>query len=272
MRFRRLLLPVSILILVSGLVLFGITMVRETHTSRSASWYNGPAQTGEFGYGGATFPLRDNEQSIIGTTGIGDLIILTTPYHNFSDYVCHQLPVQQEAYGLTYPDCNHFGGGHFNVTILYSYLQTHQSQIAYSQTIVNQNITLGSVGYHPATPAEVTIILAYVGRGWVREYGYTSTTNTTLTYPLIGYTEHSGTLLTLPNISLGLIASGVTGLIAFVITRPKPEPPSGSLAYHGSTTQRCPSCGQESLFFADKCLHCGTDLREQASRVELASH
>ena len=93
---------------------------------------------------------------------MADLMILTTPWKDFNNWVCNQLPIQQLAYGLTW-SCAHFGGGaYFNITILYAYLQTHQSQIAYSQTIVDQNITLSSIGYHVTSPTQVTIVLAHL--------------------------------------------------------------------------------------------------------------
>ncbi len=142
MRFRRVLFGLAILILVSGILLFAITIFHETHTSTSISTFKGDLLPGGFGYGPATFPLDSSTQSIIGTSGIADLIILTTPWKDFNNWVCNQLPAQQLAYGLTWSCANFGGGAYFNLTLLYTYLQTHQSQIAYSQTIVERPGTI----------------------------------------------------------------------------------------------------------------------------------
>jgi hypothetical protein len=267
LRFRKPLLILAIIILVSGLLLFAVSTVRETHTSTQSSWYNAPAQAGTFSYGGATLPLGNSRQTIIGTSGIADLIILAMPYQNFSDWVCHFVPSYD-----TYSRCVRFGGDRLNVTILYSYLQTHQSQIAYSQTIVDENITLDSIAYHVINPTDVTLILAYLGSGWVREYGRTTVSNETISYPLIGYTERPGTSWTLPNISLGLIISGIAGIVAVALLWSRFEPPRTTAAYQGTTMQACPHCGGENLFFAKKCQHCGRTLHEEMPKAELVSH
>ncbi len=92
LRFRRVLFGLAILILVSGILLFAITIFHETHTSTSISTFKGDLLPGGFGYGPATFPLDSSTQSIIGTSGIADLIILTTPWKDFNNWVCNQLP------------------------------------------------------------------------------------------------------------------------------------------------------------------------------------
>src|SRR6266566_5066075 len=91
MKFRTVLLGLAILILVSGSFIFAITIVRETHTSTQTSTFNGDLLAGGFGYGPATFPLDSSTQSIIGTSGMADLIILTTPWKDFNNWVCNQL-------------------------------------------------------------------------------------------------------------------------------------------------------------------------------------
>src|SRR2546427_9128700 len=124
---------------------------------------------------------------------MADLMILTTPWKDFNNWVCNQLPIQQLAYGLTW-SCAHFGGGaYFNITILYAYLQTHQSQIAYSQTIVDQNITLSSIASHVTKPTDDTVVMAHLGTSPTKEFYQTPVTNQTTSYPLLGYSEKSGT-------------------------------------------------------------------------------
>jgi hypothetical protein len=267
LRFRKPLLVLAIVTLVSGLLLFAVSTVRETHTSTQFFSYKAAAQAGTFSYGGATLPLGNSRQIIIGTSGIADLIILANAYQNFSDWVCHFVPSYD-----TYSRCVNFGGDRLNVTILYSYLQTHQSQIAYSQTIVDENITLDSIAYHVINPTDVTLILAYLGSGWVTEYGRTTVSNQTVSYPLIGYTERPGTSRTLPNISLGLILSGIAGIVAVASLWSRFEPPRTTATYQGTTMQACPHCGGENMFFAKKCQHCGRILHEEIPRAELVSH
>ena len=150
------------------------------------------------------------------------MIILTIPYLDFSDWVCNFVPSP-----YTYSGCVSFGDYDFNVTVLNSYLETHQSQIAYSQTIVDENITFSSISYHVATPTSVTLVLAYLAYGWVREYGQTTITNETVSYPLIGYTEPHGTSWTLSNISLGLVISSTAGVIVVALLWSKFEAKSG---------------------------------------------
>lgn len=267
LQIRRMILGAAILVSLSGILLFAISTAREVHTSAQTSWYSAPVQAGTFSYGAATLPLSNpSRETIIGTTGIADLIILTTAYQNFSEWVCHFVPPSD-----TYSRCVSFGGNYFNVTILYSYLQTHQSQIAYSQTIVSENITLSSIDYHVSSPTSVTIVLAHIGSGWVRDYGQTRVTNQTVSYPLIGYTERSGTSWTLSNVSGVLIISGSAGLIITLVRsksqsllEPRPDP--------GAVLRECPDCGRNNLYFGQECHHCGGILQKEMRRVEAASH
>ena len=263
LRFRRILLTGTILVLISGLFLFAISTVRENHASSQTSWYNAPVQSGTFSYGGVTLPLNPSTTTIVGTSGIADLMILTIPYQNFSEWVCHFVPSSD-----TYSRCVPYGGNYFNITVLYSYLQTNQSQLAYSQTIVNENITLGSIAYHVTNPTSVTIVLAHMGSGWVRDYGQTTITNQTVSYPLIGYTERYGTPSILTGVYLGLIISGTAGL---ALLRSKFEPSHQVEPSQGTTIQACPQCGGQNLFFAKQCTHCGKPLGYEVTRAELVS-
>jgi hypothetical protein len=271
LRLRRVLFGLAILILVSGIFIFAITTVRETHTSTSTGFFWGEIPGGGFGYGGATLPLNDSYQSIIGTSGIADLIILTTPLKDFNNWVCDQLPVPPSTHGFIW-SCANFGGGiYFNITILYSYLQTHRTQIAYSQTIVDQNITLSSIAYHVDRPTDVTIVLAHFGSSPTREFYQQTVTHQAIGYPLIGYTESPRTLFTLPNISMGLIAIGAASLVILSMAQLRLHPSSISVQYKGSALGKCPRCGGENLFFAEKCRHCGRTLHETAPMMEARS-
>jgi hypothetical protein len=260
LRIRRPLLGLAISILATGIFLFAITNVRETHSSSTRSFSNGPSFG--FEYSGETLTPDNPPQVIVGTTGIGDLIILRTPFRDFSSWVCHQLP------GYTW-DCASFGGGNgFNMTILDSYLQTHQSQIAYSKTIVDQNVTLD---YRVTTRTDVTIVLAHLGSDWARDYWQFTKSNQTLTYPLIGYSERPGTTWNLTNISLGLVAAGTASLLA-TLMQFKADSPRETEVYQGPAMRKCPGCGHENLFFAEKCQHCGSILRDTKLRVETPLH
>ncbi len=257
MRFRRVLLGLAILILVSGLFLFAITTVRETRTSGGTSLSNGPVLGGGFSYSGVTEAYNTPPQIVVGTSGVADLMILTTPWRDFNSWVCHHMPTPQLAPGFTW-SCESFGGGSgFNITILDSYLQTNQSKIAYSQTIVDQNVSLASLAYHVTSWSDVTIILVQLGSGWTSDYWQMTVTNQTTSYPLTGYIERAGTIFTLPNISIGLIAAGAASLVVLSVTQFRLHPPRRSEQRQGSNTGKCPACGGENLFFADKCRHCG---------------
>jgi len=274
LRFRGILLGLAILVLVSGLLLFAITTVRETHTSSRSSSSNGPLPGGTFSYGATTLTPNTapgvTEESIIGTTGTADLMILAS--NEFNSWVCNQLS-GAGSLGEPTSDCIRFGGPNIvNITILESYLQTHQSQIVYSQTIADQNITLSSLAYHVTTPTNVTIVIAELGTSkTTRDYFQTTITNQTTSYPLIGYTEQSGTFWSLPNLSLGVMATGAA-LLAIGLVWPRiqvPHPSTRSSApNHGRTTLKCPGCGGENLFFAERCRQCGRILHETPPMME----
>lgn len=275
MRFQRIFLGLAILILISGLSVFAISTFQEVRSSTHTSTFNGVVESQQFSYGPLP-PSGSPQVTILGTTGVGELIVLLTSFQDFNNWVCHQLPTQQLSYGLTYPDCSHFGGGYFNNTLLYSYLQTHSSQIAYSQTVVDENITVSSINYHVSTWTDATLVFAHMGSGLVRDFGLTSVTNRTTNYPLIGYNEPTGTIWGLSNISLGLIAGGIgllaAGLLAATMASSKLELTREQGLRRGPATQKCPQCGNENLFFAPKCLHCGNMLPKEEAKMELASH
>ncbi len=268
-RIRRLLLGVAIFGLTTGLFLFAnVTIIpRETHSfgSSSSSIWRGPGQV--FGYFGETLTPNNPPRVIVGTTGTADLIILRTPWRDFNSWVCHHLPVPHLIPGATW-DCDHFGGGYSNTTILDSYLQTHRSEIAYSQTIVNQNVTLD---YRVTTPTDVTIVLAQLGPGVTRDFWQVTKSNQTLSYPLIRYTECPGTAWNLTNISLGLVAASTTALLV-ALMRFKSDSPLKSKSYQGPAMQKCPACDHEILFFTGKCANCGSILGGERLRVEASMH
>ncbi len=215
----------------------------------------------EFGYIGRTLTPDNPPQIIIGTNGTADLIILKTPGYDFTNWISQQPQISGSI-----SDCpTRF---FFNVTTLASYLRTHQAQIAYSQTIVDPNVT---VDYPLTKPTNVTIAWAHMGSGWTRDYWSTTMTNRTLTYPLLGYTERPGTAWSLPNISLGLLAAGIVSLVVVVIEL-KPDELLQWKPVRGPApvTRECPECGRQNLFFAEKCLHCGSILHNE--RVESPWH
>ena len=267
MRLRRVLFGLAILVLVSGIFLFAITTVRQTRTSGGTSFSNGPVRGGGFGYSGITESYNTPPQIIVGTSGIADLMILTTPWRDFNSWVCHHMPTPQLAPGYTW-NCASFGGGdNFNLTILNSYLQTNQSRIAYSRTIVDQNVSLTSLAFHVTSWTDVTIVLIQLGSGWTRDYWQTTVTNQTTSYPLLGYIEGSGTIFTLPNVSIGLITVGAASLVILSLLQLRLHPSSRSVRNKGSAG-KCPECGGENLFFAEKCRHCGRTLHETPPMVE----
>jgi hypothetical protein len=276
--FPKVLVRLGIVFLVVGILLFGIMAVRENHTSSRSFSSNGPLPGGTFSYGATTLTPNTapgvTRESIIGTNGTADLMILAS--NEFSSWVCNQLSTARSL-GKPVSECILFGGPNYvNMTLLESYLQTHQSQIVYSQTIADQNITWSSLPYHVTTPTNVTVVLAELGTSkTTRDYFQTTMTNQTTSYPLIGYTEQSGTTWSLPNISLGVMITGAALLATgLVLPRIHVEHPStrSSALYHGRTTLKCPRCGGENLSFADRCLHCGLSLGNKAPRVETASH
>ena len=271
MRFRRVLFVPVILILVSGIFLFAVTAIRDTRTSGGTGWSNGPVLGGSFGYSGITQAYNTPPQIIVGTSGIADLMILTTPWRDFNSWVCHHMPTPQLAPGYTW-SCAGFGGGNdFNMTILDAYLQTNQSQIAYSQTIVDQNVSLTSLPYHVTNWSDVTIVLVQLGSDWARNYWQTTGTNQTTSYPVLGYDEKPGTIFSLPSIALGLIVAGATSLAVLGAMQLRPHPSSKHEGYHGAASQKCPPCGGENLFFAEKCRHCGHTLHETPRFMEARS-
>lgn len=256
------LLVTAVILLGSALFLFANTIVRETHSSTSMSTSSGTGFGHAFTYGEWTLTPDNLPVIIIGTTGTADLIILKTPNRDFSNYVC-----QQGHYEPSPAQCNCcFGGGNgFNNTILDSYLQTHQSQIRYSQTISNQNVTLN---YPVTSPTKITAILTQLGSGVTRDYFRSTVTNQTVTYPLLGYSERPGTIWSLTNISFGLLAVSAASLF-IALTRFRAESPQTPSSYRGSITRKCGTCGQENLYFAGKCSRCGNVLVDQAPRAQL---
>jgi hypothetical protein len=271
LRTRRLLLGLTTTILVVGLFFFANATIIPRETGSSTSSFQDveslPGQLQLFGYSGETLTPDNPPQFIVGTTGTADLVILRTPWRDFNGWVCHQLPVPQLMPGATW-DCASFGGGYFNATIFDSYLQTHRSQIAYSQTIVDQNVTLD---YRVTTPTEVTVVLVHLESKMATDYWRVTKSNQTLTYPLIGYTERPGTTWSLANISLGLIAAGATSLLVTLI-RFEANSPRKTRWDRGPAMQSCSRCGLENLFFAEKCLHCGQVLPSASQRIEAPSH
>lgn len=260
MRIRRVLLGLAIFILATGIFLFASSTVRERHTSSIRSGSAGPGFGQSFEYSGETLTPDNPPQVIVGTTGMANLIILNTPFRGFSNYVCQHLPGLEKALG----GCDSFGGGSgFNITILNSYLQTHKSQIVHSQIIVDENVTLD---YPVTTRSDVTIVLAHMGFGIARDFWQSTMANQTLTYPVLGYTERAGTAWSLPNMSLALVAAGTVGLIV-TLTQFKTSSLRMSRSYQGSATQKCSACDNENLFFAERCLHCGSILHAETPRA-----
>ena len=203
---------------------------------------------------------------IVGTTGTADLIVLKTHWRDFSDWVCREMQLRHE---YSEPDCQSFWGGDINATILYSYLQTHQSQIAYSQTIVDQNVTLDN---HVTTTTNLTIALLHLGSGIAINFWQQTRTNQTLSYPLIGYTERQGVIWSLPSISLGIIALGTAGLVLSLSqfktgTSKKSMTYRMSPIYQGPPMKKCPACGRENLFFTENCRHCNAILPDEAPKL-----
>lgn len=258
------LLVLAVILIGSALFLFANTLVRETHVSTSTSTSSWSGFGHAFTYGEWTLTPDNPPEVTIGTTGTADLIILKTPGRDFSNYVC-----QLGHYEASLAECTCcFGGGNgFNNTILDSYLQTHQSEIAYSQTISNQNVTLN---YPVASPTNVTVVLTQLGWGLTRDYFHTRVTNEALTYPLLGYSERPGTIWNLANVSLGLFAGGMVALIVN-LTKFRAASPRTPKLNQGPTTRKCAICGQENMFFAAKCGRCGTLLTTEGSRVQVPS-
>ena len=263
MQPRKLVLILAVALIASGLFLYAGTMSqttnRSTATARS-SWAN---FSNSFQYGSAILTPDNPPTVIVGTTGTATLILLKTPFRGFSNYVC-----EQGHYEPSPDQCNYFGGGEgFNDTILQSYLEAYHPDIVLSRTIANQNVTLN---YPVTTRTEFTLVLAQLGPGVTRTYWETTWTNQTLTYPLLGYSERPGQLVSLPNISAGLLIGGVGGLIV-ALTLLRPAPPIERRKHGGPATNKCPQCSQENLFFSTKCSCCGIALKDDTPRV-IAAH
>lgn len=128
-----------------------------------------------------------------------------------------------------------------------------------------------TLDYRVTTPTDVTIVLAHLGSGWTRNYWQVTKSNQTTTYPLIGYSERPGTVWNLTNISLGLVSAGTAGLLVALF-----QFRAGSVRktkmYDGPAMQKCSVCGRENLFFAEKCIHCGSDLSKAGLRLGVASN
>jgi len=268
LRFRRAFLLLAIITLISGIALFAISTVRETKTSWSNDSTYGPNPPSVFSYGGATLGSDNPTQVTIGSTGMADLMILTAPWQDFNGWVCQHTP----ATTIVPIDCSNFvPGGWFNLTTLYSFFQTHPSNIAYSQTIFDQNVTVSSLAYHPTSPTEVIIVLAQIGPSVARYFlSFTWTTFQGTYYPLIGYSEPHGTTWSLPNLSLGVLAAGIVSLVTLAVLRPKLDPTIPSKMHSQVVTRQCPNCGRENLSFASNCSHCGAILRRDIERMEAA--
>jgi hypothetical protein len=265
LKSRRLFLGLAIAVTVFGTLLFGLSLVKQINTSTDTSTYHGGMPGTGFSYGGLIESYNIPPQMIVGTSGIEDLMILNIPWHDFNEWVCHHL--------TTVYNCTNFGGGNwFNITLLYTYLQANQSQVAYSQTIVDQNISLTALPYHVANWKQVTIVTVNVGPGQTRDYGQTVITNQTTTYPLLGYTEQPETILALPNVSIVLIVFGAVSLVFLEVARSKADSARRLGRHRGSAPQKCPKCGGENLFFAEKCNHCGHVFNYINSDVEGLSH
>lgn len=244
-------------------MLFATSLVQDTYrqTATSRAFENSLGNT--FEYNGVILTPENPRHVVIGTTGTADLILLKTPFRDFSNYVC-----MEGNFEPSLKACAGFVGGFsgFNHTILESYLQTRHPQIAYSQTIVDQNVTLN---YPVTSTTEFTIILTQLGPGNPINYWEFSSTNQTLTYPLLGYSERPGTFWSLPTMSLGLIAGGAITLAAALI-QSKPALSYEPKPYDVSATRICPRCGRENLFFSAKCHHCGVILDDASGRLVLS--
>ena len=204
----------SILLIAGGGFLYATTMVQVTDRSFSKSWASSTSFENTFEYSDAVLTPDNPPRVTIGSSGVSTLIVLKTPFRDFSNYVC-----EQGHYEPTPDQCNFFGGGNgFNITILDSYLQSHHPEIALSKTLVNENVTLN---YPVTTTTAFTLVLAQLGPGVTRTYWEYTRTNATQIYSLLGYRERPGTLLSLPNISLALITGGVASLIvALIVFKP----------------------------------------------------
>ena len=247
----------------SGLFLYASTVFQITNRSTLTSRSSMANFSNSFQYSSATLTPDNPPTVIVGSTGTATLILLKTPFRGFSNYVC-----EQGHYEPSPNECNYFGGGNgFNDTILQSYLEAYHPDIALSRTIANQNITLD---YPVTTRTEFTLVLAQLGPGLTRTYWETTWTNQTLSYPLLGYSERPGQLVSPPNISIGLVIGGVGSLVA-ALTLLRPAPPIEVKKHQGQPTNKCPHCSQENLFFSTKCSRCGNPLRIDTPRV-IAAH
>jgi hypothetical protein len=240
-------------------------MLRQENTSSQSGYSYGGIYTTDFTYGGAE-PLAPGQsgQLVVGTTGTANLIILNTPFRQFNNWVCHQPEVTMLSTGAI--DCDHFGGGDINATVLYRYLSAHQSEIISSRLIADQNVTLD----YPIASTNVSIALTFLGSGVTKYYWRQTETTQTFIYPLIGYGEPSGAFWSLFNISYGLIAAGGAGLIV-VLTRLNSIAPAPTIS-RGQIVQKCPQCGQQNLSFAEQCNNCGSALQSGTQRPEAMLH
>lgn len=204
LRIRRILLMLSILLLTVGLVLVAnaTIMPRQTNVTSRAYASSVDGLTGHyFTFIGGTLSPDTSAAFTLGTTGVADIIVLKTPIENFSQYLCP---------GTVGWHC----WGDYNVTILQTYLQTHKSEIAYSQTITSENMTLD---LHVTGATKLTVVLLPVGEERNRVYLDYEQSNQTTTYPMIGWTERPGSIWNLANISTVIVSVGLLFVAGTII-------------------------------------------------------
>ena len=260
MRRRTLLPAIGILFLVSGLFLAANATIIPHDTSLSLQRFG----TGMFGHGqyftftGATLTPNNPPQIVVGTTTVGDAFILATSAREFSSWICYQLPAS--SFSMSHYDCSAGDlGGDFNTTILDAYLQTHPSAVVNSNVVIGQNVTLD---YRVAAATNVTIVFARMTPANSTDYLGLTYSSQSVIYPVIGWTERSGSIFSLLNLSIGLASAGAVIVgVSIQITRPSS---SISLLRRMPALGKCARCGGENLAFADKCRHCGTIIGEDS--------
>ncbi len=257
MNSRRVLLSIALLLVSSGLFLFANTTIipHQTKTNASAlsSQFTGYDHWFALMGGGVRIP-NDQREITVGTSGIGTFFVMQA---SFEDFACYAAQTQ---FTYSSSDCRPgtwAPGSYSNTAILSSYIQSRHVEIPYSRVLSEENTT---IDYSVARPANFTIIFLPMLTTSTSSYYQIASTNSTITYPYLGWTERQNTPLSLFSISILVSSIGAVAL-AIPLLRQKPRKLKHNKV---SAIQRCPFCGRENMFFAAKCNHCGNMLPKRS--------
>jgi len=248
LKTRTLLLGITILLLGAGVFFLANASVipHETLTSsRGFSVHDSGIGNWFELMGGGTMTPNDQAVRTVGTSGTGTVIVMKASYDDFSCFMDQTDPAC--SYGLG------AGSTFNNVTMLSSYIQTHQVEIPYSKVVSGENVTLD---YHVTVPTNVTIVFVPMSTVRMTSYFSVKSSNSTLIYPVLGWTQNPNTGWSPMNISIILLTGGAVAFLTVALIAFKPNLRRGMEEHAAPATRKCPSCGGQNLFFAEECAHC----------------